>query len=367
MAKQRNRKADLAVYLVARLLAALVRALPFGIAVRIADGLAFLAKKVFAKRNRVARDNLLHAFPGEYNDAQIDRLLSAMYRHFFRMMVEIVHLPHLLHLRNWRSKMLFASPEQYRQFSLALFSGRPVMMVTGHFGNWELLGFILGRLGFPGWAIARPLDNPYVDRWLRSWREATGQKLIAKNGEFELIEGALRDGRNTGNARRSRRRHARPIRTVLQSAGLHAQGSCALGSGAQTVDDRRRGGPHWRRIEIPGLFGRRHRSAGLRETPGRRESDHRSLHGSPGANHSPASRAVLLAASSVETSTAGGEEEGGGMTPITSFNGSATALSSFFVDEPRLLNLIVGPLLDDWPRPDHVPDEADLSKQRIVR
>jgi Kdo2-lipid IVA lauroyltransferase/acyltransferase len=194
MAKQRNPKADYAVYLVVRMFAALVRAVPFGVALRIADAVAFVAKKVLRRRNQVARDNLRHAFPGDYDDAQIDGLIAAMYRHFFRMGFEIIHVAHLVHMHNWRSRFQFASPQQYHQFASTLFSGRPVMMVTAHFGNWELLGYVLGRMGFPGCAIARPIDNAYVDRWLRSWREATGMKLIAKKGEFELIEGALRDG-----------------------------------------------------------------------------------------------------------------------------------------------------------------------------
>ena len=52
-----------------------------------------------------------------------------------------------------------------------LLSGRPVMIVTGHFGNWELAGYVLGLVGFKTYAIARTLDNPYVDELLRSLRE----------------------------------------------------------------------------------------------------------------------------------------------------------------------------------------------------
>ena len=49
-----------------------------------------------------------------------------------------------------------------------LLSGRPPLIVTGHFGNWEMAGFALGLLGFRTHAIARTLDNPYLDAFLRN-------------------------------------------------------------------------------------------------------------------------------------------------------------------------------------------------------
>ena len=75
-----------------------------------------------------------------------------------------------------------------------LLSGRPVLFVTGHFGNWEMAGYALGLFGFQAHAIARPLDNPYLDDFLRSYRERTGQKLLAKHGDFDNMEALLRSG-----------------------------------------------------------------------------------------------------------------------------------------------------------------------------
>src|ERR1019366_696090 len=69
-----------------------------------------------------------------------------------------------------------------------------VLCVTGHFGNWELAGYSIGLFGFHAHAIARPLDNPYLDRYLRTFRERTGQKLLAKHGDFANMEKLLRDG-----------------------------------------------------------------------------------------------------------------------------------------------------------------------------
>src|SRR5690606_29803316 len=73
-------------------------------------------------------------------------------------------------------------------------SDRPLMYVTGHFGNWELGGYVMGMFGFRTYAIARPLDNPYLDRFLPQFRERTGQKILAKKGDFDQMEAVLRQG-----------------------------------------------------------------------------------------------------------------------------------------------------------------------------
>jgi KDO2-lipid IV(A) lauroyltransferase len=67
-------------------------------------------------------------------------------------------------------------------------------MVTGHFGNWELGGHCLGLLGFTTHAIARPLDNPYLDRYFRALRQRAGQQVLNKNGDFDRIQAVLHRG-----------------------------------------------------------------------------------------------------------------------------------------------------------------------------
>lgn len=194
MAKPRHRTADFAVYLLIRLVGAFLRALPFSLALRFASGLAWLLKRVSPKRVRIARDNVQHAFPGQYDEAGFQRLVEEMYQHFCRVLVEIMHLDRRLTKRNWRDRIRFGSAEMFQNLSKVLLGHRPIMAVSAHFGNWEVASFAMGLLGFPGYAIARPLDNPHLDRWMRRWRESSGQKMIAKNGEFHLIEEALRRG-----------------------------------------------------------------------------------------------------------------------------------------------------------------------------
>jgi KDO2-lipid IV(A) lauroyltransferase len=179
------------VYLLVRLIICVLQALSFAAACRFAEFLGWLAYRINKRHREVARDNLRRAFPGKYSEEEIDRIVRAVYRHFCTVVVEIAHLPRRLHVTNWKKHIELVGAKRIVD---RLLSGRPLLIVTGHFGNWEMAGFALGLFGFPIYAIARPLDNPYLDKFFRKFREKTGQKLLAKRGDFEHMEAILRGG-----------------------------------------------------------------------------------------------------------------------------------------------------------------------------
>lgn len=190
MAKPRSIIADYAVYVVVRLIVCVVQALSWRQAAAFADGLAWLTYRLDRRHRQVADDNLQHAFP-HLTAAERDRLVRGVYRHCCRLIMEIAHLPRKLHPTNWRR---YVDLEGNTEMILALLSGRPLLFVTGHFGNWEIGGYTLGLLGMKTYAIARTLDNPYLDDFLRRFRENTGQKLLAKKGDFDQMQQVLEKG-----------------------------------------------------------------------------------------------------------------------------------------------------------------------------
>jgi KDO2-lipid IV(A) lauroyltransferase len=193
MAKLRSVWIDLAVYLAVRLLVCVIQALPLGAAQVLSAGAAWLAYHIDRRHRLVAIENLRHSYP-DLGERAIDRLVREVYRHFCLLLVEIIHLPRKVHPTNWKQFVGYASEADGRRAVSYLLSGQPVLLLTGHFGNWEMGGYMMGLLGFKMFAIARPLDNQYLDRFLRGFREATGQKVLAKKGDFDNIEAVLASG-----------------------------------------------------------------------------------------------------------------------------------------------------------------------------
>jgi KDO2-lipid IV(A) lauroyltransferase len=72
--------------------------------------------------------------------------------------------------------------------------GHGVIGFTGHLGHWELLSFMLGRLGMPATGIARPLDNPYLEERLTRIRTLSGNRVINKHGAFREGLAVLQQG-----------------------------------------------------------------------------------------------------------------------------------------------------------------------------
>ncbi|MFL5329291.1 MAG: lysophospholipid acyltransferase family protein [Gemmataceae bacterium] len=191
MAKERRPVIDYLVYLAVRSVVGVIQALPMTWARGLANMLAALAFRVDRRHRDVAKENLRHAFPNRYDDTQLDELVKNVYRHFVGLVVEIAVLPRKLHTHNWRKYM---DLENGHLILDGLTSSRPLLIVTGHFGNWELAGFALGLLGFKTYAVARVLDNPHLEKFLKSFRQKTGQTILAKKGDFDQMQDLLTAG-----------------------------------------------------------------------------------------------------------------------------------------------------------------------------
>ena len=190
MAKPRNQKIEWLVYIAVRLVVTCIQMLPLWAGYKLANAIAWIAYQVNKRHRQVAMENLAIAFP-EMTETKRDQTVRAVYRHFMIMIIEIAHIPYTLSLTTWRKHIHFQGHEPVLK---AILERRPVMIVTGHYGNWEMAGYLFGVYNFNPHSIYRKLDNPYLDRWLRQFREHAGQKMIPKKGGFEQMEDVLKSG-----------------------------------------------------------------------------------------------------------------------------------------------------------------------------
>lgn len=143
------------------------------------------------KRRMRAAENVRLSFP-HWPAGLVDEVAEQSMQHLLRLGVEVTFTTRLIQQDSWADRITLG-PGIDRALALML-SDRPAIMVTGHYGNWELLGYLLAMLGVPIQAIARPIDNPLVNRWLLDVRQKRGMRIITKWGATEKMVSVLQGG-----------------------------------------------------------------------------------------------------------------------------------------------------------------------------
>ncbi len=191
--KKRSRILDYTIYFVVRCLVCLIQMMSWRSAGKVASGLAAIAYYIDKRHRNVAKENLRRSFPGRYSEEEIDRIVRHVYKHFCTVIMEICLIPRKLRIYNYKNYVQLVDEKTMVR---SLLSDRPLMIVTCHLGNWELAGYFLGLCGFTTYAVARELDNPYLDDFLRKFRENTGQKILAKKGDYDQMTEVMNTGGN---------------------------------------------------------------------------------------------------------------------------------------------------------------------------
>jgi KDO2-lipid IV(A) lauroyltransferase len=77
----------------------------------------------------------------------------------------------------------------------ALAEGRGLVIVTGHFGNWEVAGGAVAAHGLPIEAVMQSLTNPHLNRYVQRVRRRLGMGLIDRVEAWDRLRSGLRAGR----------------------------------------------------------------------------------------------------------------------------------------------------------------------------
>jgi KDO2-lipid IV(A) lauroyltransferase len=156
----------------------------------VGDLMYFLDRK---HRERALK-NLRASFPAA-SDAELRRIARKSCEHLIMVGAETLCMPRLMQFNKYLDYIDISGCIEPFQYVAA---GNPAILVTGHFGNWEMMGFSMAAMGFPPTAVARPLDNPYLNDYIMGLRQRTGLKILFKEGMTDEAMADLRRGRPLG-------------------------------------------------------------------------------------------------------------------------------------------------------------------------
>lgn len=153
-----------------------------------------LVPRVQKKHFMRAVNNLRDAYP-EWPPEKVHEYAIHSYEHLFQLGVEICYVPRLITHEGVSKHLVFTDISPALQ---PLLRKGPLIFITGHIGNWELIGYAISMLGFPLHAVYRPLDSEPLDAWLRETRERRGLTLVSKFGAVKALPESLAAGNPVG-------------------------------------------------------------------------------------------------------------------------------------------------------------------------
>jgi len=143
---------------------------------------------VWKSRREIAIDNIRRSsLPSA---ASAEEIARGNCRNYGRSLVEVFKVYHGL------GKVILdrTSITGLEHFRAALAKGKGVLLVTGHCGNWELLAVAASYKVSNISVVARPLDNPYLNRLIERARARYGNRVISKKGALREILSTFRKG-----------------------------------------------------------------------------------------------------------------------------------------------------------------------------
>jgi KDO2-lipid IV(A) lauroyltransferase len=147
------------------------------------------------RRHRaIAAENLAAAFPGRYTSTELDDAVRAVFENLGRTAVDVARSDRLRGISGAHAVRL----DGLARLLEARARGKGVVLITAHFGPWELLPLVAAERYEPIHIVVRPLDNPRLDALVTTWRERGGNRVIGKRDAVPAILQVLRGGGTVG-------------------------------------------------------------------------------------------------------------------------------------------------------------------------
>jgi KDO2-lipid IV(A) lauroyltransferase len=200
--KRKHSPAQRVEYALARSLEKAVSILPEGAADSFG---ATIGRRIhdLGIRRDIVDENLRTAFP-DAGDEWIKRTRLAAYEHLGREAAAMLRLSRL----DENAVVERTVPVGWDDLSEARSLGRGVILVTGHYGNWEIAAAAVASRGIPIGAIVRRQGNRLVDERLQQLRRKLGVETIYQGQAPSRVPRLLRSNGVVGivgdqDARRS--------------------------------------------------------------------------------------------------------------------------------------------------------------------
>jgi len=155
---------------------------------RLGAFLGGVAYRLVPIRSEVTRRNIARAYAGSMTTKEVDSLAGETYRSLGKTFFEVARFGSMSR-EEVQERVRFDHPEI---LDGALKEGKGALLVTGHFGNFDLFGAAIAARGSPLSVLVQRQSNPIVDERVRRYREKMGSRVIYRGAGVREVVRALR-------------------------------------------------------------------------------------------------------------------------------------------------------------------------------
>jgi Kdo2-lipid IVA lauroyltransferase/acyltransferase len=178
-------------YIAVKALLFLANLIPYKMALGLGDIIGYLAFSVLRIRRQVTLTNLHKSFGNTYTDRQYNKIGCRAYRNISKSMIEYGLFPSL----DKKALDRLLTIEGGEHFEKIKESGKGAVLVTGHFGSWELMGAYIAQHGWPIDYLVGEQHNLKVNKIMNDHRRMFGIGLIELGVAARGVIKAVREGR----------------------------------------------------------------------------------------------------------------------------------------------------------------------------
>ena len=181
------------VYWLFRLTILLTRPLPLRLGYRVAAVVAEICYHFFHRQRRNLNENLAWVL-GSSDRRQVDAVARRAFRNFGKFVIDFIHFPAMTR-QEVRRRLVFS---QWNELDEVASSGRGVLMVSMHFGVFDLGAAALAAYDYPINAIADNYGYPRLNELVHSSRAKLGMNVIPMDQVGPGVFRALKRGEILG-------------------------------------------------------------------------------------------------------------------------------------------------------------------------
>ena len=186
----RQRVLDRIVYWLFRLTILLMRPLPLRAGYWVAGNIAVVCYRIgFRRQGNALRANLVHVLATD-DPPQIEAAARRAFRNFGKYVIDFIHFPSITR-NEVRRRLHF---DQFDALNEAVASGRGLLLVTLHFGNWDLGAAALAACDYRVSAIAETFPYQPMNDLVQGSRARLGLTVIRGDRVGPTVFRTLRSG-----------------------------------------------------------------------------------------------------------------------------------------------------------------------------